>query len=98
MIEFTASIPSNPHATCQIEEAFAAGYDPALELATHQTKKAPTEGLGNELNFDEAPWTENLRRKEQDWIDRIVTGQEPGHYFMLLGPKVLPSRWVAQWR
>ncbi|KAF8070744.1 hypothetical protein FPV67DRAFT_1414129 [Lyophyllum atratum] len=72
----------------KIEDAFAAGYDPALELATHQTKRAPAEGENGDLVFDEeAPWTENLRRKEQDTIDRIVQGQEPGHYFVLLGPK-----------
>ncbi|GLB37737.1 hypothetical protein LshimejAT787_0407880 [Lyophyllum shimeji] len=72
----------------KIEDAFAPGYDPALELATHQTKRRPTEGESGELVFDEdAPWTENLRRKEQDTIDRIVQGQEPGHYFVLLGPK-----------
>lgn len=29
-----------------------------------------------------------LRRKEQDIIDHIIHGHEPGHYFMLLGPKV----------
>lgn len=30
---------------------------------------------------------ENMRRSEQDIIDRIVSGLEPGHYFFLLGPK-----------
>ncbi|KAF9469981.1 hypothetical protein BDZ94DRAFT_1243679 [Collybia nuda] len=70
----------------KIEDAFAAGYDPALELATHQTKKVIQASAG-ELNFDESPWTEHLRRKEQDCIDRIVQGREPGHYFVLLGPK-----------
>ena len=73
-----------------MEDAFAAGYDPALELATHQTKRSAVEEETGDLEFDEeAPWTENLRRKEQDTIDRIVQGQEPGHYFVLLGPKVL---------
>ncbi|KAG6857194.1 hypothetical protein H0H87_008259 [Tephrocybe sp. NHM501043] len=73
----------------KIEDAFAAGYDPALELATHQTKRAASVGNKNdELEFDEEiPWTKNMRRKEQDTIDRIVQGQEPGHYFVLLGPK-----------
>ncbi|KAG6850844.1 hypothetical protein H0H93_007462 [Arthromyces matolae] len=74
----------------KIEEAFAAGYDPALELATHQTKRSrPNHDLANgALEFDDqAPWTENMRRKEQDTIDRIVHGEEPGHYFVLLGPK-----------
>jgi hypothetical protein len=72
----------------QIEEAFAGGYDPALELATHQTKH-PSANEVEELGFgEEAPWAENLRRKEQDIVDRIIQGREPGHYFVLLGPKV----------
>ncbi|KAF5380356.1 hypothetical protein D9615_004695 [Tricholomella constricta] len=72
----------------KIEEAFSAGYDPALELATHQTKRAPAKDDVGDLEFEEEiPWTENLRRKEQDKIDRIVQGDEPGHYFVLLGPK-----------
>ena len=72
----------------QMEDAFAGGYDPALELATHQNKPAGDPGIqGVEMNID-VPWTEHLRRKEQDQIDRIVSGQETGHYFVLLGPKV----------
>ncbi|KAF4563256.1 hypothetical protein EYR36_003697 [Pleurotus pulmonarius] len=35
----------------------------------------------------EIPWTEHLRRKEQDLIDRMIKGEEAGHYFILLGPK-----------
>ncbi|KAF8891783.1 hypothetical protein BD779DRAFT_1670742 [Infundibulicybe gibba] len=45
----------------KIEAAFAPGYDPALELATHQVKKPTTD--------------------DNDWCE------EPGHYFVLLGPK-----------
>ncbi|KAJ7782720.1 hypothetical protein B0H16DRAFT_1494100 [Mycena metata] len=76
----------------KIENAFAAGYDPALELATYQNKPPKNQQLKEDtvvdLKFDEdAPWTEHLRRKEQDWIDAIVKGEEPGHYFVLLGPK-----------
>ncbi|KAG6861119.1 hypothetical protein C0995_003848 [Termitomyces sp. Mi166 len=74
----------------KIEDAFAAGYDPALELATQQTKRLPSkDDAKGELGefVDDAPWTENMRRKEQDAIDRIVQGQESGHYFVLLGPK-----------
>ncbi|TFK44895.1 hypothetical protein BDQ12DRAFT_621361 [Crucibulum laeve] len=73
----------------KIEVAFSAGYDPALELAkSHTTHKAPTE-TDEDIEFagEDASWTQNLRRKEQDWIDMIVHGKEPGHYFMLLGPK-----------
>ncbi|KNZ74896.1 hypothetical protein J132_05895 [Termitomyces sp. J132] len=73
----------------KIEDAFAAGYDPALELATNHAKRLPSEDDANEDNqlLDDAPWTGNMRRKEQDTIDRIVQGHEPGHYFVLLGPK-----------
>ncbi|KAJ6495778.1 hypothetical protein C8R47DRAFT_1116367 [Mycena vitilis] len=70
----------------KIESAFAAGYDPALELATYQNKPPETEDEVDELDGD-GPWTQHLRRKEQDWIDAIVQGREPGHYFVLLGPK-----------
>ena len=70
----------------QIELAFEAGYDPALELSkTHTSKKATSEE--SEWEGDE-PWTEHLRRKEQDTIDLIIKGELLGHYFMLLGPKV----------
>ena len=32
--------------------------------------------------------TVHLRRKEQPLVDRIIQGDEPGHYFLLTGPKV----------
>ncbi|KAK7057550.1 hypothetical protein R3P38DRAFT_1179312 [Favolaschia claudopus] len=65
----------------KIELSFAPGYDPALELATYQH-----DGEDNPPDL-EGPWTEHLRRKEQDAIDEIVQGRELGHYFVLLGPK-----------
>ncbi|PPQ87484.1 hypothetical protein CVT25_008220 [Psilocybe cyanescens] len=73
----------------KIENAFAAGYDPALELAkAHTTKKVPPdENAADPLFSEDEPWTQNLRRKEQDIIDHIIHGEEAGHYFMLLGPK-----------
>ena len=74
-----------------MERAFAAGYDPALELAKHsQRKPALSQAAGDEeLEWDlDEPWTNHLRRTEQNLIDRIVKGEEPGHYFVLLGPKV----------
>jgi hypothetical protein len=78
-----------------MEKAFAAGYDPALELATHSGKlqQAVEEKL-DELTFDNDGVRQptmpsgHLRRREQDWIDRIVHGAETGHYYVLLGPKV----------
>ncbi|KAK7691757.1 hypothetical protein QCA50_005158 [Cerrena zonata] len=70
----------------KIEIAFAAGYDPALELASHGKHRDPT--IPEELDWDmDGPWTQHLRRKEQDAVDQIVHGAETGHYFMLLGPK-----------
>ncbi|KAF9047399.1 hypothetical protein BJ165DRAFT_1403124 [Panaeolus papilionaceus] len=75
----------------KIEEAFQPGYDPALELAKlHTSRKGPprddTDDDPNLLE-DGEPWTEDIRRKEQDYIDDIVHGNEVGHYYMLLGPK-----------
>jgi hypothetical protein len=40
------------------------------------------------LEEDEVPWTLHLRRKEQDLVDSVIQGNETGHYFVLLGPKV----------
>ena len=62
-----------------MEKAFAPGYDPALELATHHIKYS-------EEDVD-ASWTNRLSRKEQGAIDNIIHGHEAGHYYMLLGPK-----------
>lgn len=82
-----------------MEQAFAAGYDPALEVASHG-KKQVQEHEDDDLDLDElafdssdgteqqVTWTGDLRRREQDWIDRIVHGHEAGHYYVLLGPKV----------
>ena len=85
-----------------MELAFAAGNDPALELAQHSNKQADIAAPGepdelDELTFDGPSTTQltasgNLRRREQDWIDRIVHGTETGHYYVLLGPKVRTSR------
>uniref|UniRef100_A0A0W0F152 AAA protein C-terminal winged helix domain-containing protein n=1 Tax=Moniliophthora roreri TaxID=221103 RepID=A0A0W0F152_MONRR len=65
----------------KIELAFAPGYDPAMEVATNYLKNSTSS------EDEEAPWTNHFRRIEQDLIDRIITGEEHGHYFVLLGPK-----------
>ncbi|KAK7472470.1 hypothetical protein VKT23_000584 [Stygiomarasmius scandens] len=70
----------------KMELAFEPGYDPALEIATNIYKKRDRDE--SEVEFEvEPPWTQHLRRREQDLIDRIVQGEEPGHYYVLLGPK-----------
>ena len=85
-----------------MEEAFEAGYDPALELATHvvkarnwvEEKGQQRQDLELEMGDpeletgDPEPWTHHLRRKEQDFIDLIVKGEESGPYYVLLGAKV----------
>ncbi|KAJ8076602.1 hypothetical protein PM082_001025 [Marasmius tenuissimus] len=67
----------------KIELAFAPGYDPALEVAKNHLKNPPH----TEVEDEEIPWTQHFRRVEQDTIDRVVKGEEPGHYYVLLGPK-----------
>lgn len=68
-----------------MEKAFEAGYDPALEIASHgKGRKTQSGGPGTEGDDVE----EHLPRNEQDRVDRIISGQEKGHYFLLLGPKV----------
>lgn len=71
----------------KIEEAFSAGYDPALELSKQHTRR-PSDDFDDEFPEDVGPWTSELRRKEQGFVDDVIQGREPGHYFMLLGPKV----------
>ena len=62
----------------QMEDAFAGGYDPALELAKLHNNQKPASIIGGS----------QVIRKEQPMIDSIMFGEEPGHYYMLLGPKV----------
>jgi len=72
-----------------MEDAFSAGYDPALELVTHSARMRHLGVQDLELEVEDSElWTEHLRRKEQDVIDLIVGGEETGHYFVLLGAKV----------
>lgn len=70
-----------------MEEAFAAGYDPSLELAKSHFPERSDSNNGGTADHDQR-WTEQLRRKEQDSVDHIIHGKEHGHYFLLLGPKV----------
>ena len=65
------------------------GYDPVLEL--EKAARAPAhfsastvEGKDQEASPE---LEERIRRAEQDTIDRIIKGQDKGHYYLLLGPK-----------
>ena len=68
-----------------MEKAFDPGYDPALEIASHAKRQ------GHNYSADD-PDGEHLRRQEQDFVDRIISGEEKGRYYMFLGPKVLDFR------
>ncbi len=76
----------------QIEQAFQAGYDPALELVVHaknQRNQHTTDTSINELMVQgENGTSKHLRRKEQDFVERIIHGAEMGNYIMILGCKV----------
>lgn len=72
---------------------YSAGYDPILELAraSHSPScahlKTQDPESGDEEAEDENELDTQVRRAEQDFIDRIVKGEERGHYYLLLGPK-----------
>jgi len=70
-----------------MEVAFAKGYDPAVELTRHMKVGRGVDDVNEGVN----PEVENLRQKEQAVVDSIVQGKEPGHYFLLIGPKVCPT-------
>jgi hypothetical protein len=75
----------------QIEQAFQGGYDPALELAVqgrHSLENQHTVGATEDVDVMHDPLAVHLRRKEQDTIDRIIHGDEGGHYFLIFGCKV----------
>lgn len=68
----------------KMEQAFAKGYDPALELAVHVPKRSANSDGSDSVTYLDS---ENLRRKEQSRVDEIVNGTETGHYFLLIGAK-----------
>jgi len=73
-----------PYLFSQIEDAFAPGYDPALELATHAS---PVPSMEPDPHSDDELWTQHLCRREQEIINRIVHGKEHSHYWLFLGQR-----------
>ncbi|ELU36588.1 AAA domain-containing protein [Rhizoctonia solani AG-1 IA] len=70
----------------KIEEAFAPGYDPVLELMSYPSRSGELDeddGLGVR-NYALSTW--QVKRKEQALVDSIMEGKEAGHYFLFLGP------------
>ncbi|GAA5845559.1 hypothetical protein JCM3766R1_000781 [Sporobolomyces carnicolor] len=60
----------------KMERAFTKGFDPALELA-----------LAAKFETDGSVKKGRIRRKEQDYIDKVMNGEVTGEYLLLLGPK-----------
>lgn len=61
----------------KMTRAFEPG-DPVLELAA----------VGKDVPHSHPPGEEHwVRRPEQEHVDRIITGQEVGHYYLILGEK-----------
>lgn len=66
----------------KIENAFKPG-DPALEMAA-VGKQIPTSVLSQTISDDEDHW---ILRDEQAKIDAIVSGEDRGHYHLIIGEK-----------
>ncbi|GJN92107.1 hypothetical protein Rhopal_005136-T1 [Rhodotorula paludigena] len=60
----------------KIERAFARGYDPVLELARATARES-----------DGTVRKGRVRRKEQDYIDKVINGEISGEYLLIMGPK-----------
>ncbi|BGP21382.1 hypothetical protein JCM10295v2_000257 [Rhodotorula toruloides] len=60
----------------KMERAFAKGYDPVLELAQATSREE-----------DGSMKRGIIRRREQDYIDKVINGEISGEYLLLMGPK-----------
>lgn len=90
----------------QMEGAFAAGYDPALEIGKlrhnhlhhhhkhHSQTPAPSPSVGpgdddaEAEEEEEEPVPTHIKRHEQARVNRIVSGEEVGSYWLMIGSKV----------
>jgi len=76
----------------QMEGAFAAGYDPALEVGKLHHRKHSKHHAESVFEHemqegeDELPHPEFVR-KEQELVDAIVRGENVGNYWILMGAK-----------
>jgi hypothetical protein len=66
-----------------------------MEVGTNYLKRSQTSS--QESEDQEVPWTEHFRRHEQNTIDSIMKGEEHGHYYVLLGPKVFQIHLTIQY-
>ncbi|GAA5909284.1 hypothetical protein JCM6882_003788 [Rhodosporidiobolus microsporus] len=60
----------------KMDRAFQPGYDPVLELATAASRES-----------DGRVKPGRVRRKEQDYIDKLINGEITGEYLLMMGPK-----------
>ncbi|KAF8496419.1 hypothetical protein F5888DRAFT_1634943 [Russula emetica] len=74
----------------KIEQAFQGGYDPALELVVHAKKSSENRHMADavdEVGVGHDTRTDDLRRKEQDTVYRIIHGADTGQYHLIFGCK-----------
>ncbi|GAA5898743.1 hypothetical protein JCM5296_006705 [Sporobolomyces johnsonii] len=60
----------------KMERAFTKGYDPVLELAS-----------ASKFEEDGKVKKGRIRRKEQEYIEKVINGEITGEYLLLMGPK-----------
>jgi hypothetical protein len=80
-----------------MEGAFAAGYDPALEVGKLHHRKHQEHHPGSIFEYemqedddkdgDEDKIHPRIVRPEQDLVDKIVRGENVGNYWILMGCK-----------
>lgn len=69
-----------------MEKAFAAGYDPALDVSKDtRSKRRFLKKTQSEEDEEKTP--EHIVRDERALVDRIVGGMEAGRYYLISGPK-----------
>lgn len=56
------------------------------------SENRPTADAVDEDGVGHDTWTEDLWRKEQETVYRIIHGEDTGHYHLILGCKVWPLR------
>jgi hypothetical protein len=76
-----------------MEGAFAAGYDPALEVGKLHHRKHSTHHADSVFEHEMQEGDDSdiphpqIVRKEQDLVDTIVRGENVGNYWILMGAK-----------
>ena len=74
-----------------MEGAFAAGYDPALEVGKLHHRKHQQHHPGSIFEYEMQEGDEEIHpqivRQEQEQVNKIVRGENVGNYWILMGCK-----------